>query len=200
MFNLEGGSAFVVLWMASITTIPFEWNFKWYHLFNVSSNVLGSQGATQKNISPAHIQHCLLKLIPEPTLSQRSESSLVNPPKYLVWFRRSSLKYQADFAIWKGDRPPGSGWTFCTRSTMKCINNPSYIQCQILSITQFCALLFCSRASSVPYDTHQHQTIWSWLTVFYSRCPMWGLFKPLNIAGVKHTQKTATHNEQKQRP
>lgn len=44
-FNLEGGSAFVVLWMASITTIPLKWNFKWYHLFSVSSAVFISQAA-----------------------------------------------------------------------------------------------------------------------------------------------------------
>lgn len=45
MFSLEGGSAFVVLWMASITTIPLKWNFKWYHLFSVSSAVFISQAA-----------------------------------------------------------------------------------------------------------------------------------------------------------
>lgn len=39
MFNLEGGSAFVVLWMASITTIPSEWNFKRYHLFGVEAAI-----------------------------------------------------------------------------------------------------------------------------------------------------------------
>lgn len=39
MFNLEGGSAFVVPWMASITTIPSEWNFKWYHLFGVEAAI-----------------------------------------------------------------------------------------------------------------------------------------------------------------
>jgi hypothetical protein len=37
MFNLEGGSAFVVPWMASITTIPSERNFKWYHLLGVEA-------------------------------------------------------------------------------------------------------------------------------------------------------------------
>lgn len=35
MFYLEGGNAFVVLRMASITTIPSEWNFKRYHLCDV---------------------------------------------------------------------------------------------------------------------------------------------------------------------
>ena len=43
MFSLEGGTAFVVLWMASITTVPLKWNFKWYHLFSVSCTVFISQ-------------------------------------------------------------------------------------------------------------------------------------------------------------
>lgn len=152
---------------------------------------------TQKNISPEHIQHCLLKPISEPTLSQFSESSLVNPPKFLLWFRRASLKYWADFGIWKGDRPPGSGWTFCARSTMKCINNPElYPMSNTIYHVILCTAVLPS-ASSVLCDTHQNETMWSQLAIFRSRCPMQGLFKPLNIAGVKHKEKLLLITNQK---
>lgn len=58
--------------------------------------------------------------------------NLLSPPWVLqLWVRWASLKYWGDFAFWKGQGLPGSGWTFCVNSSLRCTND----QLTLMSIT-----------------------------------------------------------------
>lgn len=92
--------------MASITTISFEWNFKWYHLCAEaatcsdpreprSSQRLGDMELQtwERVIVSVCLQPDLLEPLPEPPLSHPSESPLSTHPRPLAVVQKSLLEY-----------------------------------------------------------------------------------------------------------